>query len=168
MRIYVASSWRNELQPDVVKELRKAGHGVYDFRHPAKDDKGFHWGEISKGWKQWKPRTYVESLEHPVAVKGFEKDMDALRRADMVVLVLPCGTSAHLEAGFIAGERKTLVIYYEHEYMFPTDHEPELMYKMASGIVFGMVELKLWVKGHASGSITADRKWLAKNTEGEG
>ena len=37
-RIYVASSWRNKYQPEVVAALRKAGHGVYDFRNP--EDKG--------------------------------------------------------------------------------------------------------------------------------
>ena len=33
-RIYVASSWRNKYQPEVVAALRKAGHEVYDFRNP--------------------------------------------------------------------------------------------------------------------------------------
>lgn len=33
-RIYVASSWRNKYQPEVVAALRKAGHKVYDFRNP--------------------------------------------------------------------------------------------------------------------------------------
>ena len=34
-RIYVASSWRNALQPGVVTKLRRDGHEVYDFREPA-------------------------------------------------------------------------------------------------------------------------------------
>ena len=38
MKIYVASSWRNERQPDVVQALRNAGHDVYDFRHPHGED----------------------------------------------------------------------------------------------------------------------------------
>ena len=32
MKIYVASSWRNEFQHNVVKALREDGHEVYDFR----------------------------------------------------------------------------------------------------------------------------------------
>ena len=32
MKLYIASSWRNEYYPDVVKTLREAGHEVYDFR----------------------------------------------------------------------------------------------------------------------------------------
>ena len=33
MNIYVASSWRNQKQPDVVTALRENGHTVYDFKH---------------------------------------------------------------------------------------------------------------------------------------
>jgi hypothetical protein len=39
-RIYIASSWKNGSQPTLVKELRKRGHKVYDFRHPfGRNDK---------------------------------------------------------------------------------------------------------------------------------
>lgn len=41
MRIYVASSWRNEIQPDVVSALQGVGHDVYDFRHPIDGIEGF-------------------------------------------------------------------------------------------------------------------------------
>lgn len=34
-RIYVASSWRNPTQPDVVATLRAAGHEVHNLRNPA-------------------------------------------------------------------------------------------------------------------------------------
>jgi hypothetical protein len=35
VRIYVASSWKNNIQPEVVHELRKLGHDVYDFKNPS-------------------------------------------------------------------------------------------------------------------------------------
>ena len=38
MKIYVASSWRNLLQPGIVLALRRCGHEVYDFRNPAPGD----------------------------------------------------------------------------------------------------------------------------------
>lgn len=34
MKIYVASSWRNQYQPEVVATLRAVGHEVYDFKNP--------------------------------------------------------------------------------------------------------------------------------------
>jgi len=46
MRLYVASSWRNNLQPSVVAALRKAGHTVYDFKNPAPGDHGFGWKQV--------------------------------------------------------------------------------------------------------------------------
>ena len=42
MKIYLASSWKNTDQPDLVEALRNAGHDVYDFRNPTPDDAGFH------------------------------------------------------------------------------------------------------------------------------
>ena len=36
-KIYVASSWRNSYQQDVVSFLRNEGHEVYDFTHPNGD-----------------------------------------------------------------------------------------------------------------------------------
>jgi len=34
MKIYVASSWRNEKQSLAVTYLRGSGHEVYDFKNP--------------------------------------------------------------------------------------------------------------------------------------
>lgn len=50
---------------------------------------------------------YLDALEHPLAEAGFRSDFDAMRQADVCVLVLPCGASAHSEAGWMKGpERK--------------------------------------------------------------
>jgi hypothetical protein len=46
VNIYVASSWKNTLQPSVVTALREAGHTVYDFKNPAPGDHGFSWKQI--------------------------------------------------------------------------------------------------------------------------
>lgn len=34
-KIYVASSWRNSIQAEIVAALRAEGHEVYDFRNPG-------------------------------------------------------------------------------------------------------------------------------------
>ena len=52
-RVYVASFWRNTLQPDVVSALRQDGHEVYDFKNPAPGEKGFSWSEISDSRLDW-------------------------------------------------------------------------------------------------------------------
>jgi hypothetical protein len=125
--IYVASSWRNANQQRVVAELRAAGHDVYDFQDPAQGNyAAFHWSEIDSGWKQWEPEQFIAGLGHSVAKQGFALDFDAMRRSDVCVLVLPCGRSAHLEAGWFAGRHKELHV------LVPADYgEPELMYLLA-------------------------------------
>lgn len=66
-RIYVASSWRNKYQPEVVAALRKEGHEVYDFRNPKDNPGGFHWADVDENWQEWQPEEYIQNLTHPVA-----------------------------------------------------------------------------------------------------
>lgn len=123
-KIYVASSWRNPIQPDIVGMLRDAGHKVYDFRNPVLGY-GFRWSEVNPDWLNWSPEQFVLDLYsgHPAIVRGFGFDKDALDWADTCVLVLPCGRSAHLEAGYAVGQGKRTVFY-----LHPDRFEPELMY----------------------------------------
>lgn len=127
-RIYVASSWRNSWQPEVVARLRSAGHEVYDFRNPADNPGGFRWSDIDDKWLDWSASEYIAQLGHPVAERGFKADFDAMRWADVCVLVLPCGRSAHTEAGWFAGCGKKTIVY------LPEKQEPELMYKLFDAV----------------------------------
>lgn len=134
MKLYVASSWRNERQSGVVMALREAGHDVYDFKNPFHGNKGFAWSDIDPEWMAWTPARYRELLEHPIAIAGFKSDWDAMVWADAGVLVMPCGRSAHIEAGYFVGAGKPLMILL-------SDGEPELMYKMATKICLTTSEL---------------------------
>jgi hypothetical protein len=128
-KIYVASSWRNPQQPSVVTALRQE-HEVYDFRNPLGGDGGFHWEQIDGEWKMWGLSEYVHHLEtNPIAAKGFKLDQDALNWADTCVLLLPCGRSAHLEAGYCAGQGKDVIIALSEE----EPPEFELMYLLCGG-----------------------------------
>lgn len=46
MKIYLASSWRNQYQAEVLASLRGAGFEVYDFKNPAPGNVGFSWKQI--------------------------------------------------------------------------------------------------------------------------
>lgn len=134
MKIYVASSWRNHLQPAIVMTLRRCGHDVYDFRNPIPDGYGFSWAEIDPEWKNWTPTQYREALKHPIAERGYGFDIAALRDCDACVLVLPSGRSASWEFGYAMGAGKSgYVIQFE-------PCEPELMYREAK-ILTSMNEL---------------------------
>jgi hypothetical protein len=133
VRIYLASSWRNSDQPAVVEALRTAGHEVYDFRNPP-NGSGFAWSEIDPGWQAWRAVDYREKLQHPRATEGFNSDFGAMKWADVCVLLLPCGRSAHLELGWSAGAgKKTIILTRDGE-------EPELMALMASAICVSVDE----------------------------
>lgn len=125
MKIYVASSWRNPHQQDVVRLLRAAGHDVYDFRREENGlPGGFQWTQI-EGFKSWPPSAFSKCLTDPAARYGYNRDMTALRGADACVLVLPCNRSAHFEAGYALGESKRVVVFYPPGI---EPQEPELMY----------------------------------------
>ena len=144
MRIYVASSWRNLAQPAIVQMLRAEGHEVYDFKDPEDNgDSGFHWSDIDSDWQQWSPAQFRESLAHPIAKNGFKRDFDAMAWAEAFVLVMPCGRSAHLEAGWAIGAGKPTAFYL-------SDGEPELMYGMASDLVIGAKEMLEWAERTAA------------------
>lgn len=125
MRVYVASSWRNEGQPAVVAALRAAGHEVYDFRHPVEGDAGFSWSEIDPAWKQWTAADQREAYKHPAARRGLAFDFNAMKWADACVMVQPCGRSAALELGWAIGAGKVTAVLMED------GQEPELMLRLA-------------------------------------
>lgn len=138
MNVYVASSWRNEEQQQmVVRALRADGHEVYDFRHPEPGDDGFSWRQISND-RSWltDPDRFRAGLKHPVAQRGFGLDMGALRKCDACVLVLPCGRSAHLELGWATGAKKRTVVLLDTPLS-----EPELMYLMCDAICVSLGEV---------------------------
>ena len=137
MNIYVASSWRNEHQQGVVKALREAGHRVYDFKQPVDGKSGFHWSEIDPQWKNWTTAQYRAALEHGYAKFGFNRDFGAMNESDACVIVLPCGRSAHLEAGFMKGAGKNVYAYIPEGCSI----EPELMYKMLDGVYSDIQEI---------------------------
>jgi hypothetical protein len=143
-RIYLASSWRNLYQPNMVDLLRQSGHQVYDFRNPGEGWnspvpgvlKGFAWSDLDPAWKEWDNESYrALLLGHPVAARVFESDWQAMQWADTGVLLLPSGRSAHIEAGYFTGAGKELHI------VLTDPQEPELMYRMATAIHLGGREL---------------------------
>jgi hypothetical protein len=110
-RIYVASSWRNPWQPQIVHNLRRMGHEVYDFRHPTPADRGFSWSEVDPEWASWTADHWRHALETPFAKEGYAFDKNALDWADTTIMVLPCGMSASWELGYAVGKGQETYVY---------------------------------------------------------
>jgi hypothetical protein len=130
-KIYVASSWRNEAQPSVVRALRDAGHEVYDFRNPhfGPTGRGFSWREIDPNWQHWTAADQIKAYEHDLAVHGLGADFAAMNWADVCVMVQPCGRSAALELGWAIGAGKQTIV------LMVDGQEPELMLRLAHHLV---------------------------------
>lgn len=148
-RIYLASSWRNPYQPEILQALRAAGHEVYDFRNPAPGNTGFAWSEIDPDWLNWTPEKFAELLAtHPVAADGFSFDKGALEWCDTCILALPCGRSAHLELGYAAGQGKdTYVLLHEDKF------EPELMYLLNTAFSTSIEQIISWMTERQPGDV---------------
>ena len=65
--------------------------------------------------------------------------------ADTCVLVLPCGRSAHTEAGWFAGRGLKTIVY------MPENQEPELMYKLFDWVVGSITDLVLAIESESKG-----------------
>ncbi len=152
LHIYVASSWRNTYQPEVVEQLRSLGNYVYDFKGPGsgwgsysteEGPGGFGWSEVDRAWQTWPDDVwkYMQGLNHPRVVAGFNRDMDALKLADACVMVMPCGPSASMEMGWACGAGKPTVVY------IPAMREPDLMVKMANLITDEFAQVAAYIQG---------------------
>ena len=106
----------------MVRSLRAFGHEVYDFREPIPGLRGFAWSEIDPEWINWTPAKFRDALNHPIAQAGFKMDKMGMDNSEVCVLLLPCGRSAHAEAGYMAGQEKPVIV------CIPEPCEPELMY----------------------------------------
>lgn len=121
-KIYIASSWRNPYYEDVLTELRKHFE-CYDFKQPYSGGpkpppgvlpNGFGWKDADPNFTPKHPKAltiFREMLGTPVAQTSFSVDFGAMKWADTCVLVLPSGRSAHIEAGWMAGSGRRLIVY---------------------------------------------------------
>jgi hypothetical protein len=133
LKVYVASSWRNPYQPEVVARLREAGHVVHDYKAAVPEDGAM--AGIDPSTLRFTPEELRIALEHPLARSSFQRDMDALRACDACVLVLPCGKSAHLELGWAVGAGKRTIA------LLSGECEPDLMYRMVGRLCVSMEEV---------------------------
>ncbi|MCH5277501.1 MAG: hypothetical protein J1E80_06650 [Desulfovibrionaceae bacterium] len=131
-KIYLASSWQNPMQPHAVNLLRLSGHEVYDFRKPLPGKPGFSWDVVDKDWKHWTSQGFITGLAHPRARNAYQLDKYGLDWADTCIVLLDCGKSAHLEAGYAIGQGKETFFVLEQQGLEQQGNvKAELMYLLA-------------------------------------
>ena len=137
LKIYLASSWQNKEYEQVLNTLRLEGYETYDFKHPEnKELSNFDWEKLDKEYNKWTCSDFKKALNHPETIKAFQKDFQAMQEADFCVLLLPCGRSAHSEAGWMKGKGKKVFILDLSE-----NPKPELMYRMYDDYLTETMEL---------------------------
>lgn len=133
MKIYVASSWKNKYVDSIFELLDNMNISYYNFKD---SNNSFHWNDIDKDYKKWNQQQCFNALHNEKAIKAFENDFKGLKECTHCILILPCGKSSHLEAGFCIGQNKKVIVY------VPEIIEPELMYKMFTIVVFNLDNLR--------------------------
>lgn len=141
-KIYIASSWKNDLYPELVARItQETDHEVLDWRQ-----NGFFWSDLEEPIdpEYVSHDEYVNNVaKDKCARRGFANDMAKLSLADTVILLLPCGNSAHLEFGWACARAKTAFIVTGEGF------RPDLMYQMAGYMVPNIEDMIALLKGNA-------------------
>jgi hypothetical protein len=91
MKIYIASSWKNQHAVQMLTELLRArGHEVVSFVEN-------NFGE----WKSYKgpPTSFDEWVASEKGEQAFRYDTDGATKSDLVIYIGPSGTDAWAEVG---------------------------------------------------------------------
>jgi len=130
MRIYIASSWKNQKEVLALADsLEKQGFEVDAFCRSTYKRYSFHWSELVDDENDLANYDAIEFLADPRTQRAFREDKRWLDWADTVIMLMPCGRSSHLEAGYAVGQGKRLYIYG----LFPKG-EFDVMYGFADGL----------------------------------
>lgn len=128
MKIYVAGSFKNGATCRLIGEkLREERFDAYVFCDEKSPAYPHSIAIRNEGLTEtFTPKTALDNAH----VKDiYAINMMELAKADVVLMVLPCGNSAHMEAGFIKGLDGKLIIY------GPLNRgQFDAMYGMADGV----------------------------------
>lgn len=139
MKIYIASSWKNEGEVLAITDwLRSINHEVDCFADTSAGRYVFHFSKIGT------PNLLdaVSFLANERTRKAFKEDRKWLDWCECCFLYLPAGKSAHLEAGYAKGQGKKLVIY---QTKFPKG-EFDVMYGFADLITDNLTIIREWLR----------------------
>jgi len=105
---FISTRWRNrDLALDLTNKLRKKNKKVYCFfenkfaqKHASENPEEFM--KKFEATKNWKKDKYVNGI--------FKDDLDALKKAKSLIMLLPSGKSSHIEAGIAYGLNKKCIL----------------------------------------------------------
>lgn len=131
--VYLIGSLRNEKIPHIANEIRKLGYEVFDDWFSPGPEADDFWRKYEKV----RGSTYKEALNNYAGKHIYEFDKFHIDRANIGILYMPGGKSAHLELGYMIGQGKRCFVLF--------DKEPDrwdVMYQFAEDVFFSFDELK--------------------------
>ena len=100
MRIYIASSWRNQHAVEMLTEMIRAkGHEVLSFIE----------NNFDEGWDFNNPMPFEEWVQTDNAQRSFEYDTNGATQSDLIIYISPSGTDAWAEVGAAWASGKSII-----------------------------------------------------------
>ena len=129
-RIYIASSWKNQNQVlALATRLELEGFEVDAFCRSTDKRYAFHWSEMVDSEFELMNYDAISFIDDPKVQRAYNEDKKWLDWANCVVMLMPCGRSSHLEAGYGKGQGKRVFLYGEF-----AKGEFDVMYALADGL----------------------------------
>jgi len=156
MKIYLASSWKMKTTVNLLtKILQDAGHVVDSFCSDDGTRISFDWNELYEVMEDEgidiNKLDAIDMISHWRVKEAFKEDKKWIDWADVLIMIMPCGRSSHLEAGYAVGKGKKMYIIGGFE-----KGEFDVMYGFASGMYdYSDVDCLL-------DSLKLDDKWCDK------
>lgn len=108
MKFFIASPWKNKEQVEqLTSELEGMGHSAYSFMESGSNlltgkPIEAEMKEFSEALLNWKVDDRIAKIA--------ESEIQAIKDADVIILLLPAGDSSHMEAGIGYGMGKRIVL----------------------------------------------------------
>ena len=145
MKIYIASSWKNKEDVTLMaKFLKGQGHEVDNFTDDSQGRFIFSLEELEnilandRIINSSSHGRVIKAMNHEMSQRAFQEDKSMIEWADVLILLLPCGKSAHMELGYAKGIGKKIIIFSHNGF---TMDDFEVMYGFAHLITYSISEV---------------------------
>ncbi len=112
----------------LVDGIKTKGYSCYNFLHKPASPEASH-----LSWEEQMAvlESHPDFWNDPVHLEHFNIDMEGLKNADVVIMLLPAGKATHMEAGVGYGLGKKMILIGEVEnpetlYLMFTEHYPDI------------------------------------------
>lgn len=144
MKIYISASWKNRIAVRKLAEtLRKYGYDVFDFTDP--DNRKSPESPPEMFPEQFDPtrHSYSKYLDRKEWRDAVNENRAEIEKADLIILLLPCGIDATADWALGVGMGKKNIIVGH-----PSNGERSEVYLWADNILESTEDILPWLKSH--------------------